>query len=104
MSLTTKGKKRERKKTHWTVFNSICPSYIKRLYGRAIYVHIHRHTHYRHTHTHTHYNVCVHTYVRRPCTVNTFSLYSNRLIITHVRVTMGLYEIICVKFENCKAL
>lgn len=61
-------------------------------------------THTLQTHTHTHYNVCVYTYVRRPCTVNTFSLYSNRLIITHVRVTMGLYEIICVKFENSKAL
>lgn len=61
MSLTTKGKKRERKKTHWTVFNSICSSYIKRLYGRAIYVHIHRHTHYRHTHTHT--IMCVYTHM-----------------------------------------
>ena len=52
MSLATKGKKREREKTHWTVFNSICSCYINRLYGRAIYVtqtHIHTHTIQTHT-------------------------------------------------------
>lgn len=58
-------------------------------------LHRHTYTHTLYTHTHT-----MHTYVRRPSTVNTFSLHSNRLIITHVRVTMGLYEIICVKLEK----